>query len=107
MTAVELHLRIRIHPGGRGALFDFLKEAVPFYESPGGVRVRLLESADDPDRFIEVVEYATDAAYEADQRRVKQDERMKALLARWRELLAEPPVVEVYRVSPRATISTR
>lgn len=107
MTAVELHLRLRVHPGGRGALLGFLREAVPYYESPGGIRVGLLESADDPDRFVEVVEYATEAAYEADQRRVEQDERMKTLLARWRELLAEPPVVEVYRHTPRTTISAR
>ncbi len=35
--------------------------------------------------------------FELDQRRVDEDEHMKALLAEWRGLLQEPPVVRVYR----------
>lgn len=107
MTAIELHLRIRLSPGGREAFLAFLREAIPVYESPGDIRVRLLQSNDDPDRFIEVVEYATESAYECDQHRVGHDPGMKALLARWRALLAEPPAVEVYRASPPATIRAR
>jgi quinol monooxygenase YgiN len=94
---IELHLGIRVLPGCREALLDFLREAVPFYESPGGIRVRLLESAEDPDRFIEVVEYADEASYAADQARVAEDATMIAFLERWRALLAEPPGVAVYR----------
>ncbi len=94
---IELHLGIRVLPGRRAALLEFLREAVPFYESPGGIRVRLLESAEDADRFIEVVEYADEAAYAADQTRVAEDATMIAFLERWRALLAEPPGVTVYR----------
>jgi quinol monooxygenase YgiN len=107
MTAIELHLRIRLRPGEREAFLAFLHEAVPFYESPGEIRVRLLESSDDPDRFIELVEYATEEAFQQDRHRVEHDPVMKALLARWRALLAEPPAVEVYRVTPPATIRAR
>ncbi len=102
---VELHLRLRVRPGGRGAFIAFLRGAVPFYESPGGITVRLLEDRGDPERFIEVVEYATERAYLDDQRRVEEDAEMKAYLAAWRELLAEPPGVEVYRAVPRDMIA--
>lgn len=104
MAGIELHLRIRVKSGDRDAFFTFLRRAVPFYESPGGIRIRLLEDRDSPERFIEVVEYATERAYRDDQRRVEEDPEMKAYLSRWRGLLAEPPVVEVYRVSPRDMI---
>lgn len=93
---IELHLRCRVRAGLRDAFFAFLKEATPFYEAPGGIRVRLLEDRADDHRFIELVEYADAATFQRDQERVANDATMKALLARWRELLAEPPEVEVY-----------
>jgi len=97
-AAVEIHLRIRTER--RADLFAFLAEAIPFYERPGGIRVRLIERDDDPNRFIEVVEYATVADYEQDQQRVEHDPEMKAYLERWRALLAEPPQVEIHRSVP-------
>lgn len=75
----------------------FLTEAIPFYEQPGGIRVRLLWDMADPDRFIEVVEYADQQTHDQDQIRTAQDPQMMRYLRRWRELLAEPPQVETYR----------
>ena len=95
--AVSVHLRICIEPGRTDELRLFLREPIPFYESPGGVRVRLLGGADAPHRFIEVVEYASEDAYLKDEERVRSDATMAQYLARWRALLAEPPTVETYR----------
>jgi len=95
--AVSVHLRIRVAPGRSDELRLFLREAIPFYESPGGIRVRLLGDTSAPDRFIEVIEYASEHAYLEDEERVKADPSMARYLARWRAMLAEPPVVEVYR----------
>lgn len=103
-TRIDLHLRIRIRPGRREAFLAFLREAIPFYESgggheqPGAIQVRLLEDPADDHRFIELVLYTDQAAFDRDQERVKNDPEMARWLARWRELLAEPPVVEVYRL---------
>lgn len=96
----ELHLRVRVKPGRRVEFFAFLREAIPFYESPGGIAIGLLGDLTDDHRFIEVVRYDDHAAYERDQKRVESDPDMRELLARWRELLAEPPAVEVYRCLP-------
>jgi quinol monooxygenase YgiN len=93
---VELHLRIRVADGRRAEFMRFLDEARPYYEAPGGIRVRLLEDRADPQRFIELVEYADEATYARDQQRVAADDGMKALLQRWRALLAAPPILEVY-----------
>jgi quinol monooxygenase YgiN len=101
--AMELHLRITVAPGGRERFFAFLREAIPFYESPGGIRIRLLEDADDDHHFIEVVEYETVEAYQRDQHRVAHDPEQQRFLQRWRALLAAPPQIETYR---RAEIGT-
>ncbi|NUQ67854.1 MAG: antibiotic biosynthesis monooxygenase [Phycisphaerales bacterium] len=94
---VELHLRIRVKPGGAAALRAFLVEAMPFYTAPGGISIDLLQDQADPERFIERVRYVDTPTFEADQQRVESDPTMKGYLARWRALLAEPPVVEIYR----------
>jgi quinol monooxygenase YgiN len=94
---IELHLRIRVAAEQREAFLAFLTEAIPVYERPGGIRIRLLEDAGDAGRFIEVVEYDSQEAFDRDQERVEQDPESRALLERWRALLDGPPQVEVYR----------
>jgi hypothetical protein len=93
---IELHLRGRVAEGRKPAFLEFLAEAIPFYESPGGIRVRVLWDAADESRFVEVIEYADQAAHDRDQVRVENDVRMRDVLQRWRDLLDGPPVVETY-----------
>lgn len=95
--AVSVHLRIRVGSERSDELRSFLRGAIPFYESPGGIRVRLLVDSEAPDRFIEIVDYASEHAYLEDEERVRSDATMSRYLAQWRTLLAEPPIVEVYR----------
>ncbi len=95
---IELHLCGRVAPGRREDLQAFLREAIPFYERPGGIRVRLLWDAAEPDRFIEIVEYADQHTHDRDQRRVDADPEMREYLRRWRALLTGPPEVRTYRV---------
>lgn len=97
MAKIVLQLHIRPAAGQREALLSFLREARVYYESPDGIRMRVLESREDADAIIEVFEYETERAFEADEWRVEHDEQMKALLAKWRSLLAGPPRVEVFR----------
>jgi quinol monooxygenase YgiN len=96
-TKMILHLRGRVEHGRREDLVDFLAEAIPVYERPGGIAVRLLANVDDPDAFVEVIEYADADAFESDQVRIDSDPEMRSYLKRWRALLAEPVVVEKYR----------
>ena len=98
-TRIDLHLRCRVTPGRREEFLAFLREAIPFYEAPGGIEIRLLQDLHDDHRFIELVLYDDQATYERDQERVASDPAMNALLARWRQLLTDPPVVEVYRLT--------
>ncbi len=96
---IELHLRIQAAPGRRSDLLAFLREAIPYYEAPGGIRIDLLQDRNDDHRFIERVTYADEVAYQRDQRRVAEDPLMQSYLQRWRALLASPPVVETYQAT--------
>jgi len=99
---IELHLRSRLAAGRRAELTAFLTEAIPFYEAPGGIRVRLLWDVADEDRFIEVIEYADVAVHDRDQQRVEQDPLMRQYLRRWHALLDGAPEIETYRVDTPA-----
>lgn len=95
--AVIIHLRGLVAQGRWDEFVSFMSTAIPFYEGPGGIRVRLLRNADDPDEFIEVIEYETEQVYAADQRRVESDTAMIAKLEEWRQLLAGPVQVDTFR----------
>jgi len=96
---IFLHLRVRVPLQNQERFHRFLESATPFYEAPGGIKMHLLRSPNDPTRFIELVEYATEEDYERDQIRVEADPIMRRLLAEWRELLDGPPEVEVWTES--------
>jgi len=87
---------LTIRADDRSGLVDFLRQALPLYESPGGIRVRLLQKLDDPRSFIEVIEYEDRATYEEDQVRIESQVEMRTCLETWRGLLAGPPIVESY-----------
>ena len=95
---IELHLRGRAAPGRRDDLVAFLAEAIPFYEQPGGIRVRVMWDIADHLRFVEVVEYADRATHDRDQERVQHDPQMGEYLRRWRALLDGPPEIAAYEV---------
>jgi hypothetical protein len=92
-----IQLRGRVAEGRWDDLVSFLRKAIPFYEGPGGIRVRLLRDAADPSAFIEIIEYETQESYAADQRRVDSDPAMIARLEEWRGLLAGPIEVQTLR----------
>lgn len=92
---ITLYLHGTVATGPR-ELEAFLARARPVYEELGGIRVRLQWSVTAPGEFVEIMEYADRAAYDADQVRVEADPRMRALIAEWRTHLAGPPRVEAY-----------
>jgi len=90
----------RVAPERRAEMLAVLREAFPFYESPGGIKMALFEDADRPGTFLEIASYADRAAYDTDQRRVEEDPAMRAMLAKWRALVDGD--VDVRRMMPVA-----
>ncbi len=88
----------RIKPDRRAALLAFLRDSFPFYERPGGIRMALYESVDEPGLVLELVAYASEQAYQRDQQRVDGDPEMQSILAGWKALVDGP--VEVRRMKP-------
>ena len=82
----------------RPALVEFLNGALSLYERPGGIRIALYESIDEPCVFFELVAYESEAAFEADQERVERDAEMKKVLEDWHQLIDGP--LEVKRMRP-------
>lgn len=80
---VVLMLHMTTPRGGQEHLTRTLKQAVPYYKQPGGIRVRLLNSIDQPDDYIEMIEYETEEGYLRDQQRVSRDAKMRELIDQW------------------------
>ena len=91
-------LTYRVAPERRAALLAFLQRAVPFYERPGGIRVSLYESLDEPGLVLELVAYASEDDYARDQERVEHDTEMRAVLEEFRATVGG--AVEVRRMRP-------
>lgn len=96
MTKRSVHLRITPRTGDHGELGAFLRGAILYYEALPGVRVRLLRNVEEPSRYIEVIEYDTVAAFDADEARISGDPHMQTLLQAWRETLDGEAIVETY-----------
>ena len=93
---VTLILQFSVAASRHGELLAFLARAKPYYEHPGGIRVRLFQSLNSPEEFIEVVEYRDEKAYGHDQLRVDTDPDMRALLQEWRALHSGPVSAQAY-----------
>lgn len=96
-AAVVLHLHIRVKEAQRPALLDYVREAFPVFEAPGGCKGVLYQDASDPERYDEVFYYASEESYQAGERAIQEDPEQVRLLTRWRALLEGPPVVQVVR----------
>ncbi len=93
---VVLMLHITIPVEGRENLIGFLREALPYYQEPGGIRVRLLSSVEKPEEHIEMIEYETQEAYLRDQHRVTQDVKMRGYLDQWHRVLDGHVIAKPY-----------
>lgn len=91
-------LSYRVSSEHRSELLSFLKETVPFYEQPGGIKIGLYENIDEPGSFLELVAYDSEAQYEADQLRVEHDKKMQQVLEKWHQFIDGP--LEVRRMRP-------
>ncbi|MFN8550551.1 MAG: hypothetical protein U0103_03600 [Candidatus Obscuribacterales bacterium] len=91
-------LTYRVCEERRQDLILFLQSAITIYEELGGIKVGLYESSDEPGLFCEYVFYDSVQSYVADQVRVEEDPRMKAVLAQWHTFIDGP--LEVRRLMP-------
>jgi hypothetical protein len=92
-----LHLKFTMPAADPVQLSALIKSAKPFYEFFGTTRVRLMQNVDDPARFIQVIEYETDAAIEVNRQRMASDPRLQGFIQAWRTMLPGAVEVDVYQ----------
>jgi hypothetical protein len=91
-----LHLKFTMSGADPAQLSAMMKSAKPFYEFFGTMRMRLLQNVDDPGRFIQVIDYETDAAVEINRQRIASDPRMQGFIQAWRVMLPGAVEIDVY-----------
>ena len=74
-----LHLKFTLHGADSEQLSSMMRAAAPFYQMFGTAHFRLLRNADDPTKFIQVIEYET-------------PELLSSTANRWRATRASKPI---------------
>ena len=92
-----LHLKFRLPSADPAQLASLMKAAAPFYEFFGGTQMRLLQNADDPGQYIQVIEYETPELMELNRHRIASDHRPQGYLQAWRAFLPGAVEVDVYQ----------
>jgi len=78
-------------------LYALVQAARPFYEFFGGTQVRLLQNVDDPGRYVQIIEYETDADIEINRQKIASDARMQSAIQMWRTVTSGAVEIDVFR----------
>jgi len=93
-----LHLKFRLPAADPAQLASLMQAAAPFYEFFGGsTQMRLLQNADDPGQYIQVIEYETPELMEMNRHRMASDHRLQGYLQAWRAFLPGTVEVDVFQ----------
>jgi hypothetical protein len=92
-----LHLRFTVPTADSGQLATMIKAAAPFYQMFGNARVRLLQNADDPAKYIQEIEYEAQGEWELNRQRMASDARMQTFLQAWRTMFPGAIEMDVYQ----------
>ena len=91
-----LHFKFAL-PSASEQLIAAIKSAAPLYQMFGETRVRLLQNVDDPNRFLQEIEYSAPQSVEANRQQIASDPRVQAYLQGWRAMFPGTIDVDVYK----------
>src|SRR4029077_6853665 len=92
-----LHLRFTLSSADPSQLLALVNASKPFYEMLGGTEVRLIQNVDDPDKFIQTIEYETPEEMEIHRARIAGALRMRGRLPAWRTMLPGGVEIDVFK----------
>ncbi len=92
-----LHLRFTLPGADPDQLAAMMRASAPFYQAYGKAELKLLRNADDPAKFIQVIEYETPESFELNRQSLASDARFQAYLQMWRAMLPGALEVDVYQ----------
>ena len=91
-----LHFRFTL-AGANEQMVAMIKSAAPLYQMFGDAKVRLLQNCDDPNRFLQEIEYDAPEAMEINRQQIASDARVQAYLQAWRAMLPGAIEVDVFK----------
>jgi len=92
-----LHLRFTLPGADPEQLAALMRASAPFYQAFGNAKLRLLRNADDPAKFIQVIEYDTPESFELNRQSIASDMRFQSFLQAWRAMLPGGLEIDVYQ----------
>ncbi len=92
-----LHLRFTLPGADADQLAALMRASAPFYQLFGNAQLKLLRNADDPTKFIQVIEYETPEHLELNRQSIASDVRMQSYLQAWRAMLPGALEIDVYQ----------
>jgi quinol monooxygenase YgiN len=92
-----LHLKFTLPGADSEQLSSLMRSTAPFFQMFGNAHFRLLQNADDPTRFIQVIEYETHQAFEMNRQSLASDMRFQTYIQAWRAMLPGALEIDVYQ----------
>ncbi len=92
-----LHLKFTLPGADSAQLSALMHAAVPFYQMFGNAHLRLLRNADDPTKFVQVIEYETPESFELNRQSLASDMRVQTFLQAWRAMLPGAVEIDIYQ----------
>jgi len=91
-----LHLRFTLPGADPDQLSSLMRSAASLFRMFGNAHFRLLRNADDPAKFIQVIEYETPESFEINRQSIAGDVRFQAFLQAWRTMLPGALEIDVF-----------
>jgi hypothetical protein len=92
-----LQLRFTLPGADASQLVALMRASAPFYQAFGNAELRLLRNADDPTKFVQVIEYEAPESFELNRQSIASDVRFQAYLQAWRAMLPGGVEIDVYQ----------
>lgn len=92
-----LHCRFSLMGADPQHLLQMMKASAPFYEMFGNARMKLLRNVDDPNRYIQIIEYDAPKSLEKNRQQIASDPRMQGFLQMWRTMVPGSLEMDVYQ----------
>ena len=95
-VARTLHFKFTL-AGASDQMVAMIKSAAPLYQMFGDARVRLLQNVDDPNRYLQEIEYEVPQSMELNRQQIAGDPRVLVYLQTWRAMFPGTIEIDVYK----------
>jgi hypothetical protein len=84
-------------PAASEQMIAMIKSSAPLYQMFGDAKVSLLRNVDDPNRFLQVIEYEAPAALETSRQQIASDPRVQSYMQAWRSMFPGSVEIDVFQ----------